>query len=1651
MDWLNKARQFLGNLIGGASKTIGNIAGGVARNVSRAEQEASRFAQQAARNVPRMQIPQAPRFQLPQINIQAPRIQMPQAPRIQAPKIDFGAVSRALQGIEQQTGRGIQDWYNKTAISKIAPGIQSGLQDMQKQSDLIKQRQIQSNKDFINQFKTSPATAIFQTPGLSPFGGISQAFKTAKIATGKELPKFDTTKAVEDLSQTLSRTPLRKVPGMGVVGDIVKPLTMSAARMADVAQTQEEYDKGIKGLGQMGSDIFNIASLFYSGSLSKQLAAKGTPFLKTAAKLAPRLALSGAGTNILQQLAEGKKPNELDPKQIAIAAAAYTTLGIGIPGATRGVSTGLNKALSKSQSGLASKVAQGLPGIPGAKAAQAGPIPRPIAENVYPIQPGVGRIKPPAGSVVDATPGLSIRAQQQFANAKIPSGEIATSGLSSPFLLKDLNYQPGLKRYQPNIQKYILNADGNPIGGINGFYEGPNRAILSNVYVLPGERGKGAASKLIKSFEQEARINGVSEIKITSKADKLYEKLGYKIDPNYQSSSLKTNYIKTIQKPRPELPMQPKAPKGQEALFAEARKYKSADEFVKAQGTSVYHGGRNKIDKFEPYNIYIGTDATGKKISSINGVYFTNSQSEAGKFGKNISEGIISSNAKIKKVNLKTTDARIAVLQSSEYKKKILREIKLAKKEGFDALEIKRSSPTKGTNIEVQQMQKQLNKMRVNFEKAMSKVNDEIFSKNPTKETIGNLYKNAESKYPIISKYKKLYAELNPTHTIIFNSDKIKTKSQLTDIWNQANKPTLPVKPIFETVPESAMRPKAPKGVESIPPGRRERGFISTVKESPQTEATTLTLLKQSDGTYKVKPNRILEKQANERIASNVADAKTYAITQTDDQAIATATQLIKYFQAKGDYGQAAEVASQAARTLTDAGRTIQAATLYNKLNPDGILQYASSKMQKVGKKLDPQSAEILTNMAKKIEAMPDGEPKQIAIKELLDEVGRTQGSALPDKIITLWKAGLLTSPITTAGNLTSNTIKQVVKKTADDPIAAIVDMTLGLATGKRTKTFTLRGEVSGAEEGLKRGIKYFKTGYDPRDPISKLDQKDVYFSKGFFGKAAKGYTDTVFRSLGAQDQPYFYAALKNTLYDQAIAAAKNKGIKGASREQFIKNFINNPDTKILDQATEEARTAVFQNKTLLGDIASRITQSNNPTVRTIGQFIMPFSRVPSAVATEIFERTPLGAAKEIVKQIAKKSYDQRALSTAISKSTTGTLGLMGLGYALDRGGNINLAMPTSQAEQNLWQQEGRQPFSIKIGDKYYSMNYIQPFGSLIAMGAQYNRSLRENGKQQDALAAAFAMGAKAVTEQSFLRGVSGALGALQDPTRYAERFVEQTAGSIIPNAIRTTARAFDPLQREVGTAGEAIIAGIPGLRQTLQPKVDIFGQPIARTANPIDTLFNPLRPTTAKSTPETQEIRRLFDVNKNIIPSEIDKNVFGKENPINQQQINNLKTTMGNAVLNRYQQIMSDPRYVQLSDDQKAKALKDAKDAVIQGEKFKFAIANNLPYTTADKLDKDTADYLNGIIKDTIAATLPKPPKVKVSKARRGRTSRRGGGRRGGGTARIRISKAPRISRISIKTPKISASKISKGKKLSFKVPKPKATARKSIKIKTG
>ena len=91
-------------------------------------------------------------------------------------------------------------------------------------------------------------------------------------------------------------------------------------------------------------------------------------------------------------------------------------------------------------------------------------------------------------------------------------------------------------------------------------------------------------------------------------------------------------------------------------------------------------------------------------------------------------------------------------------------------------------------------------------------------------------------------------------------------------------------------------------------------------------------------------------------------------------------------------------------------------------------------------------------------------------------------------------------------------------------------------------------------------------------------------------------------------------------------------------------------------------------------------------------------------------------------------------------------------------------------------------------------------------------------------VAAAFA---HAVTEQTFLQGMSSVVDVLSDPERSAPKFIQNLAGSAVPALFGQMAQMLDPYQREVQSIREAIQNRIPGLREKLEPQRDMFGEPV--------------------------------------------------------------------------------------------------------------------------------------------------------------------------------------------------------------------------------
>lgn len=778
--------------------------------------------------------------------------------------------------------------------------------------------------------------------------------------------------------------------------------------------------------------------------------------------------------------------------------------------------------------------------------------------------------------------------------------------------------------------------------------------------------------------------------------------------------------------------------------------------------------------------------------------------------------------------------------------------------------------------------------------------------------------------------------------------------------------------------------------VATSPKAKKTRYASQTVPESEFVSDQVKKSVKENAPTYEVQNERARYTDSLGRVKKQGIDNFTNDLTQRlevkkgtiDAQTVADGQTAAAMLDAQGDPAslqKATDIYERLSEHLTAAGQTVQAASILSRRTPDGLQYGAIKTLKQAGVEITPQ----LQTQLKKLVGDVRVNPKDpMARHKVAEFVAKNTPSTFAGKATTIWKAGLLTSPTTTAGNVMANTAEQTWKRGYVDPVQTGVDILFSIFTGKRSKTLTGKGVVSGAKEGAIKGVSYYKTGFDPRNPEAKFDVHEIHFSDTPQGKVAEAYTQGVFRLMGAQDQPFYYASLRNSLYDQAITEAKNLNLKGAQRETYVKKFVTEPSEKAMQLADTEARYDVFQNKTAIGNIASGVKQGAKNAGQgadALSEVIIPFSQVPASVATRIVERTPIGTANEIIKQIKNKSFDQRRMTQAIANGSSAVV-LAGVGFALADNDGITLGYPKDDTERKLWELEGKQPYSVKIGNKWVSMNYLQPAGTLIAAGAEYKKAKNEGASTTEAWSRAVAGAGKALTEQTFLKGVSGALNAVNDPTQYASKLIENTVGSVIPSIVGSVARSTDSAQRQINSVSDSLKSRVPGLRQTLMTKKDAFGEDLSRPSSTFNSFLNPGRPSDIKEgDATTKELRRLQDAQLGVMTPDIKRNTITGET-LDPKQLDELNKTVKPEIKKAWDAIIADPRYQAMSDDQKQKVLSNASSDIFAARKAEYQAKNNLGYYNPKntdlkqpKLDDKQKRLLNDGNVDYLGGSLPK------------------------------------------------------------------------------
>ncbi|MCK9541580.1 MAG: hypothetical protein M0R03_06060 [Novosphingobium sp.] len=488
----------------------------------------------------------------------------------------------------------------------------------------------------------------------------------------------------------------------------------------------------------------------------------------------------------------------------------------------------------------------------------------------------------------------------------------------------------------------------------------------------------------------------------------------------------------------------------------------------------------------------------------------------------------------------------------------------------------------------------------------------------------------------------------------------------------------------------------------------------------------------------------------------------------------------------------------------------------------------------------------------------------QDAAEVILDAVEETPGKfnavvgkvAQPrwrDKLTELYINNLLSGPQTHAVNITSNALTALAQIGEHATAAAIgkvrqalpganIDRVVGSEIGARTF-----GLLQGAKEGARLFAHALRTG-EPSDLVSKVEGQGMKAISGIKGEIIRVPT----RLLTAEDEFFKGIARRMELNGLAVRQAHKEGLKGEAAKARIAELVANPPDDLLHASMDYARYLTFQQK--LGSFASLVSRGTQvwPGLK----LFLPFVRTPTNLLKFAGERSLAAPFLEEWRKDFAAGGARRDL--AIAKVMLGT-GLGAVVYEAALAGRVTGSAPSDPNKARLQYADGWQPYSIRVGDQWYSYKRMDPFSTTLGVAADLatlpqGMSERQRDDQVTLLVASI-MGNLA--NKTWLSGISDIVGALTEPDRRADRLIQRLAGSLaVPAGVAQVARTLDPVQREAGSVGEYIQSRIPFASQSLLPRRDVWGQPIVSEGGIGPDIVSPVYTSTAHDDPVSREMR---------------------------------------------------------------------------------------------------------------------------------------------------------------------------------------------------
>lgn len=532
-------------------------------------------------------------------------------------------------------------------------------------------------------------------------------------------------------------------------------------------------------------------------------------------------------------------------------------------------------------------------------------------------------------------------------------------------------------------------------------------------------------------------------------------------------------------------------------------------------------------------------------------------------------------------------------------------------------------------------------------------------------------------------------------------------------------------------------------------------------------------------------------------------------------------------------------------RGLTESARAVAAARMLANATTDPAF-WLQRAVKVSGKPLTPEVIQAITD------ACSRNDRASIAML-----IGNLRNAGWSEKVTTLVKAGMLTNPGTDVRNMLGNASSMTMNLAADVP-ADMLDMVMSRFTGIRSTSFSARRATAlmrGAAAGARKAGQTIARGATDEEIGARWD-----FNHGrtFETKALELYKEAVFRRLQAEDYLFREPQYASAIAEMAEVEAKNAHLTGQAFLDKVEELIKTPTPRMIQAAEETAQYRTFNNPNRVAEALQMAERHVGPAGELAGTAVMAFKRTPLNVMGMIFDFTPFGVPNSVFRYMTSKSMDpvlrQRYLVHGIGRTVAGTT-LASLGFALAQAGLAVGALPKDAAERRARTETGAGEMSIRVGDRWVSVNNNAPFANVLFAGVDTYEAFRDNPSAWDVYGDATSSTVKGAMGQTFVKGVRGASDFASDPKQNYNDFFEGIVGMLVPSLLGAVARGTDPYERQVNNPAEAVMARIPGLREKLQPQIDAEGNERPQQAGLASQILSPIR---SQQIP-TDRLRRMY------------------------------------------------------------------------------------------------------------------------------------------------------------------------------------------------